>query len=199
MDGDSGARQGQVNWGGAPGIGVIVSIAAAAIGFRVYSLPPTPVNGDTPFVRHVSPKLVPELHFEDGNGRSRSLADFHGKLVLLNIWATWCAPCREEMPALDRLQAELGGPEFEVLALSIDQQGVEQVRKFFAETGVKRLRIYIDPSARAGFTLGVLGIPTTLLIDPEGREIGRHSGVAKWGAPASVADLRRRIGEGRAR
>ena len=136
-------------------------------------------------------KEVPALEFQDGAGRARSLAEFRGRVVLLNIWATWCAPCREEMPALDRLQAKLGGPEFEVVALSIDRQGTEVVRKFFADVGVKSLGIYIDPSAQSMSRLGVVGLPTTLLIDREGREIGRRAGPAKWDAAQSIEDLRR--------
>lgn len=97
------------------------------------------------------------------------------------------------MPALDRLQAQLGGHDFEVLALSIDQNGTDQVRKFFAEVGIKSLQIYIDPKARAGFTLGVAGIPTSLLIDGAGREFGRHTGIAKWDSPEIVASLRARL------
>ena len=117
---------------------------------------------------------------------------------MLNLWATWCPPCREEMPALDRLQAQLGGKDFEVLALSIDQNGTDKVRGFFDEIGIKSLQIHIDPSARAGFTLAVPGFPTTLLIDRSGREIGRHTGIAKWDSPEIVAEMRRRMeGKGR--
>ncbi len=97
------------------------------------------------------------------------------------------------MPALDRLQARLGGHDFEVVALSIDQQGPQAVRKFFDEMGIKALRLYIDPSAQAAFKLGVVGVPSTLLIDRGGREIGRHAGPAKWDAPEIVQDLERRI------
>ena len=136
------------------------------------------------------PKPVPELQFQDGAGRARSLADFRGKVVLLNLWATWCTPCREEMPALDRLQAKLGGAEFEVVALSIDQQGAPVVRKFFDEVGVKALQLYIDSSAQAGFKLATVGLPTTVMIDREGREVGRRVGPAEWDSPKIVEELR---------
>lgn len=171
-----------------------VAIAAAAAGVYFFSLSePRPAKGGAPFARAAKPKDIPRLEFEDGAGRTRSLADFKGKLVLLNLWATWCAPCREEMPALDRLQAKLGGSRFEVLALSVDQQGPEMARRFFAENGVKALPLYIDRSAQAAFKLGAVGLPSTLLVDARGREIGRHIGPAKWDSPEIAEDLRRRI------
>jgi len=138
-------------------------------------------------------RQVPELQFLDSAARPRSLSEFRGRTVLLNVWATWCAPCRMEMPALDRLQTKLGGADFQVLALSIDQQGAEIVRKFFAETGIKALELYIDPSARAPFLLGASALPMTLLIDREGREIGRRAGPAEWDAARSVDELRRPV------
>lgn len=138
---------------------------------------------------HSAPKGVPALRFNDGNGIPVSLDDVRGKVVLLNIWATWCAPCREEMPALDRLQAALGGQDFEVIALSIDagDEGLVAVKRFYAEVDVVNLRVYHDPSAKAGFQLGTVGVPTTLLLDREGRELGRMSGAAEWDSPAAIA------------
>ena len=175
-----------------------VALLAAAAGAFYYwqptpSAPPMAVTQGPAFARSAAPKEVPALAFEDGAGHAHTLADFRGKLVLLNLWATWCAPCREEMPALDRLQATLGGPRFEVLALSVDQQGPEIARKFFNDVGVKSLALYIDRSAQATFKLGAVGLPSTLLIDARGREIGRHVGPAKWDSPEVVASLRRRI------
>jgi thiol-disulfide isomerase/thioredoxin len=166
-----------------------VALAAAAAGIYVWHLQTSSV----PFARASKPKEVPALRFVDASEKERSLADFRGKVVLLNIWATWCAPCREEMPALDRLQGELGGPGFQVVALSVDQEGSAIARRFFAEVGIKSLDFYIDRSARAAFTLDAAGLPATLLIDREGREIGRHLGAAKWDSPEIVEALRRRI------
>ena len=175
-----------------------VGLIAVAVGVAYYHLsepsaPQLVVTHGPPFTRVAAAKEIPELQFEDGAGRAHTLADFKGKLVLLNLWATWCAPCREEMPALDRLQAELGGPRFEVVALSVDQQGPQIARKFFAEVGVKSLALYIDRSAQATFKLGAVGLPSTLLVDPSGREIARHVVPAKWDSPEVVASLRRRI------
>ena len=146
-----------------------------------------------PFAGVAKPRPVPNLRFQDAAGRAVSLADFRGKVVLLNIWATWCPPCRKEMPTLDRLQAKLGGPDFAVVALSIDEKGAPAVRAFFDEIGVHALKIYVDPSMQATATLGVPGVPTTLLIDRAGREIGRHLGPAEWDSAAIVRALRARI------
>jgi thiol-disulfide isomerase/thioredoxin len=126
------------------------------------------------------PAAAPDVAFEGGKGQTLTLADFEGRLVLLNLWATWCAPCREEMPALDRLQAALGSERFEVVALSVDLRGHDLARRFFAENGIDRLGFYIDPTARANVTLKAFGLPTTLLISPDGREIGRMVGPAEW-------------------
>jgi thiol-disulfide isomerase/thioredoxin len=129
---------------------------------------------------HASPRVLPELAFVDGAGKPRTLSDFRGKTVLLNVWATWCPPCREEMPSLDRLQKALGGPGFEVVALSLDAGGADVVKRFYRETGIAALAIYIDPGMRATAKLATPGVPTTLLIDAKGRELGRHAGPAQW-------------------
>ncbi len=175
----------------------VALVAAAAAAFYYLQSPPSApqltVTQGPPFARSVAPKEIPALDFEDAAGRTHTLGDFRGKLVLLNVWATWCAPCREEMPALDRLQAELGGPRFGVLALSIDQQGPEIARKFLSEVGAKSLALYVDRSAQAAFKLGAVGLPVTLLVDARGREIGRHVGPAKWDSPEVVETLRQRI------
>ncbi len=137
------------------------------------------------FIIHEAPKPIAAIRFEDADGQSRSLTDFRGKVVLLNIWATWCVPCRKEMPTLDRLQAKLGGADFEVVALSIDRR-MDAVRKFFAEVGIQKLAMYLDSSAKATRELGAVGLPTTLLLDREGREVGRLIGPAEWDSPAMV-------------
>jgi thiol-disulfide isomerase/thioredoxin len=122
----------------------------------------------------------------DVEGKSRGLSDFQGKFILLNIWATWCVPCRKEMPALDRLEATRGGRDFQVVPLSIDRGGADVVRKFFAEIGIKKLEIYLDVSGDATRKLSVVGLPTTLIIDREGREMGRLIGPAEWDEPANI-------------
>ena len=142
------------------------------------------------FVIHDAPKPLPELAFTDGTGAARTLAEFKGKVVLLNVWATWCIPCRKEMPTLDRLQAKLGGPGFEVVALSIDRGGIARVKEFYTEIGISNLAIYVDTSGRAASEFGIFGLPGTLLLDREGREIGRLIGPAEWDSPEMMTFLK---------
>ncbi len=145
------------------------------------------------FNTYESPRELPELPFVNAGGEAMTLSSFKGRTILLNLWATWCVPCREEMPMLDRLQSKLGGPEFEVVALSIDQEGPLVVKDFYQELGVEHLRIYVDDRIRAPALLGVIGIPATLLIGPEGREIGRLLGPAEWDSDEAVATIRRHL------
>lgn len=133
-----------------------------------------------------SPREVSEISFEAGDGTPLTLTNFEGKLILLNVWATWCGPCREEMPTLDALQAELGGTDFEVVALSIDRKGIEVVNEFYQEVGIEHLTLYVDPTGMASAHLGAVGIPTTLLLDRQGREIGRLVGEAEWDTPEMI-------------
>jgi thiol-disulfide isomerase/thioredoxin len=132
------------------------------------------------FVFRQQPESLPEVTFQDANGRARTLADFRGKVVLLNLWATWCLPCRKEMPALDRLQGELASDSFAVVAVSVDRSGLPGARKFLDEAGVARLSLYADATARMASTLRAAGLPASLLLDREGREIGRLLGPAAW-------------------
>ena len=146
------------------------------------------------FILHDTPKNIADIRFEDEHSKAHALSDFRGKIVLLNIWATWCTPCRREMPSLDRLQAQLGGADFQVVPLSIDQSGVGVVRKFYTEVGLKALPIYIDTEGGATRTLATIGVPATLLIDREGRELGRLIGPAEWDEGPIVEFLRGIIG-----
>jgi thiol-disulfide isomerase/thioredoxin len=168
----------------------LVIAAAIALPALPVSIPPAAAQAPTGFAVHESPRPLPELQFENGQGEGMSLADFRGKVVLLNIWATWCAPCRREMPTLERLQAELGGPDFEVVALSLDRKGLSVVQEFYAELGLETLPIYVDASGEAQRALSVLGLPTTLLLDRDGNEIGRLLGPAEWDSPEMVGFLR---------
>lgn len=136
---------------------------------------------------------VLNLSFSDGAGAQSSLAAFRGKVVLVNLWATWCAPCRLEMPALDRLQEKLGGPDFQVIALSVDRTGISAVRRFYQEIGVRNLPVSVDASGAAMQQAEATGLPTTLLFDRDGREIGRFVGPAEWDGPRIEAILRSAI------
>jgi thiol-disulfide isomerase/thioredoxin len=146
----------------------------------------------TAMTLHEEPQPVPELAFTDGHGGRRTLEDWRGKVVLLNVWATWCAPCRAEMPTLDRLQQRLSGEGFEVVALSVDRAGAGAVRKFFDVVGV-RLPVFIDEDGDAIRTLGLFGLPATLLIGPDGNELARLAGPAEWDTPEMVAFFERII------
>jgi thiol-disulfide isomerase/thioredoxin len=127
---------------------------------------------------------LPDLAFKDAEGRARTLAQWRGRTVLLNLWATWCVPCRKEMPALDALENDLGGPHFEVVAVNIDTRDPEKPLAFLKEVGVTHLAYYADPSARTFQDLKLagkaLGMPTTLIVDPSGCEIGEMAGPAEW-------------------
>jgi thiol-disulfide isomerase/thioredoxin len=137
------------------------------------------------FVFRKEPEVLPEIKFQDADGRERSLTDWRGKVVLLNLWATWCLPCRKEMPALDRLQASLGSDQFQVVAISVDRTGLAGAKKFLEETKTPNLAVYADPTARLASSLRAAGLPATLLIDKEGREIGRLLGPAEWDGEAA--------------
>ncbi|WP_339635159.1 TlpA disulfide reductase family protein [uncultured Sneathiella sp.] len=136
------------------------------------------------------PRSLKPISFANAEGDDLDLSHWRGKFVLLNIWATWCAPCREEMPTLDNLQQQLGGPEFEVVALSIDRAGVGVVEKFYKKIGIKHLSIYVDQTMKASTDLGAYGLPTTLLISPEGLELGRLAGPATWDSAETISFLR---------
>lgn len=184
-----------------------IAIVAAAIGaFMLWraNQPPAAIEANPPPARALAesggsltllarPRPVPVVGFVNGDGKPMTSADFHGRTVLLNIWATWCVPCREEIPTLDRLEQKLGGPNFEVVALSIDRQGREVVTQFYRELGIKALRLYLDQSAKAIGPLEVVGLPTTLLIDRNGYEIGRKIGPAQWDSAENVELIRHYI------
>ncbi|MDQ6680032.1 MAG: TlpA family protein disulfide reductase [Pseudomonadota bacterium] len=146
----------------------------------------------TAFARHAAAREIGPFRFSDESGAEVSLAGFRGRVVLLNVWATWCPPCREEMPTLDRLQAALGGPNFEVVTVSIDAEGLSVVQTFFRQIGVKHLHPYIDSFHEVG-DLGAMGVPLTLLIDRRGREAARKIGPATWDDPDVMATIRRSI------
>lgn len=138
---------------------------------------------------HAEPTAVPEAAFGHLDGGEFRMADFQGKWLLVNFWATWCAPCRKEMPSLDRLQADLGGPSFEVLTIATGRNAPEAMRRFFEETQVTHLPLYIDPRNALAAPMGVMGLPVTVLIDPDGREAARLIGEAEWDSPEARAIL----------
>lgn len=142
------------------------------------------------FVTKKTPEALPDIEFADGAGKTVKLSDFKGRTVLLNLWATWCAPCREEMPALNRLQQELGSDAFEVVALSLDRQGLEASKKFLDDVKATALKPYIDSTAKQGTVLKLVGMPTTILINKDGLEVGRLAGPAEWDSADAKALIR---------
>jgi thiol-disulfide isomerase/thioredoxin len=141
-----------------------------------------------------APALPPEVSFKGPSGEDLTLASFKGKTVLVNLWATWCVPCRQEMPALDNVQAELGGPAFEVVAINVDTRNPDKPKAWLQENGIRNLTYYAEPGGnllqvlqRSGH---VVGLPTTVLIDATGCEIGLLKGPAEWASPDATALLR---------
>jgi len=138
-----------------------------------------------------APASLPELDFNGADGLPTSLSAFKGKLVLLNLWATWCVPCRQEMPSLDRLEGDLGSDAFQVVAVNIDTARLEKAKSFFNEIGIEKLGFYADPKADVFQTLKqngkVVGLPTSILVGTDGCEIGTMSGPAKWDSPEAAA------------
>ncbi|MCZ6770682.1 MAG: TlpA disulfide reductase family protein [Proteobacteria bacterium] len=188
-----------------------IAVTIAATGFVVLLgllLPELVIRGgnDPPVIEgsiaqftlvrpHRRGPLTPILDIE---GSAFDLTRFRGKVVLLNIWATWCAPCVRELPSLDRLQAKLGGEKFEVLALSIDRQGLEVVPPFFERLGIKHLSVYLDPKSASNSAFNVRGLPTSYIVVDDGHIAGYIEGIAEWDSEQAIGLIRyyvERIGD----
>jgi thiol-disulfide isomerase/thioredoxin len=183
---------------GAAGLALLLAAGAAWWTQRTPEGRP-PLGGTVAsFVLADRPEPAPEITFSDAAGNTLRLADFKGKVVLVNLWATWCAPCVKEMPALDRLQAKLGGADFGVLALSIDREGLAKVQPFFDAHKIAALAPYLDTGGRSPAQFGARGLPTTLLIDRDGTVVGRQEGAAEWDDDSSIALLRYYLDRGKA-
>ena len=141
------------------------------------------------------PITLPTESFTNALGIERRLSDFRGKVVALNLWATWCAPCVREMPDLDKLQAALGGADFEVIALSSDRAGLAKVEPFYRRAGIRHLEIYLDQQNAIARRLKISGLPTTFIIDADGRILGSVAGAMDWSAPWVVDWLKEIIGD----
>jgi thiol-disulfide isomerase/thioredoxin len=137
-----------------------------------------------------APLRLPDLTFEDAQGKPRKLSEWRGRTVLLNLWATWCVPCRKEMPALESLQTKLGGPDFEVVAVNIDTRDPQKPRNFLKEANLNGLGYFTDQNAKVFQDLKeigrALGMPTSVLVDAQGCEIGTIAGPAEWGSEDAV-------------
>jgi thiol-disulfide isomerase/thioredoxin len=144
-------------------------------------------------VVHQEPRDRIDGTFRDLYGNALTLADYSGKVVLLNVWATWCPPCRAEMPSIDRLAGEMKGEDFAVIPLSTDRGGPERVARFFEDIQVRNLKVIHDRTQAVSRQAGVLGLPVTLILDRHGREIARLIGDADWDTHEARAILRRII------
>ena len=140
-------------------------------------------------------KPVADAAFQNGEGKALNLSQWKGRVILVNLWATWCAPCRKEMPALAQLQTELGSDQFEVVAISIDRKGVEASAAFLKDTGAQSLKLYVEPSSAIVNSLQAIGLPATLLIDRQGKEIGRLLGPADWASPEAQTLIKAALAE----
>lgn len=164
---------------------------------RVAPVPPQPENTAAAstlgqFIALDAKLPAPALAFTTRAGEEKHLADFKGRLVLVNLWATWCVPCVEEMPALDRLQAKLGD-KLTILAISQDRRGADAVEPFLAKTGITHLAVFLDPKSAAIKAFGVEGLPMSFLVSGEGTILGKLEGAAKWDEGPMLAVLGRYI------
>ena len=142
------------------------------------------------FAPTLPPRPAPDAPFLEDGTVPRTLADFRGKGLVLNLWATWCAPCVFEMPSLNRLQAELADEGVVVLALSEDIGGADRVKRFYGRRGIANLAVHIDERGRMFNALGAQGLPTTVLVDAMGREVGRVLGPLEWDTPEAIDFVR---------
>lgn len=167
---------------------------------RLAAVEPRAVGEVAALIVPKAPERLTDLVFEGVDGQPMTMADFKGRTVLLNLWATWCAPCREEMPALDRLEATLGSERFEVVAVNIDTGGGEKALAFLEEIGVEQLGFYADHSMKIFQDLRsrgrAFGMPTTVLIDTDGCELGTMSGPAHWDSEDAMLLIRAAMGGG---
>ena len=136
------------------------------------------------------PADVSSKTFTDPAGGEFTLADFQGKHVLVNFWATWCAPCRKEMPMLSEIQTDFGGDDFEVVTIATGRNLPPAIDRFFAEIGVENLPKYLDPRSALARDMAVLGLPITLILNPNGQEIARMRGDAEWNGESARAVLK---------
>ena len=144
-------------------------------------------------VVHREARAVPAFKFADVEGNYLSLENFRGKTVALHFWATWCIPCRDELPTVDALQNQLGGKNFTFVPLSVDRDGADLVRRYYADHGIEHLPVYVDEGMNAAQAMLVNGIPYTIIINREGLEIARILGDRNWTAPDAIALMRRLI------
>lgn len=175
--------------GAVAGLGII-----AALGLPARAGPP--IRGAmADFTPIEPPRPAPQTPFGTAEGGTLTFDNFKGKVLLVNLWATWCAPCVQEMPSLSNLQDTLGGEDFQVLAISTDRGGLKQVQPFYDKLGIRNLPVYLDPKTELTRALGAKGLPTSILIDRSGKMVGQLVGDAHWDSPDALALIRHYIGQ----
>lgn len=177
-----------VQWSAVVAFAAIVMIAPANASTGDACAAPPPAL--TAFAPSTGTELAPAPAFLEDGTVPRSFADYRGQALVVNFWATWCPPCVVEMPALDRLAEAVDADGITVIALSADRGGAAAVRQFYEVNALSHLRVFVDERMSAARALDVAGLPTTILIDRAGREVGRVRGVAEWDAPETIAFLR---------
>ena len=186
----------------AAGVIIIAAIAVASIALMNTrsaspppdAVPPPSAGGGHGNLRWLDdPRPVPATAFADEAGTTLTLQDFAGRVLVANFWATWCPPCIEEMPTLDALQAALGGDDFAVLAINQDRGGVRAAKPFVKANEWENLTLYLEPQARFAKDAALRGLPTSLIIDREGREVARLEGTTNWNSPEMIATLRKLV------
>ena len=165
----------------------LVFYAALAAGANAAELGPLATGALKKLNVAESPAPAPDAGFTAEDGTPARLSDFRGRPLLVNFWATWCAPCRQEMPSLDALQAAYADTPFRVMTIATGRSPLPAIDRFFAETGVSHLPRHRDPDMALARSMGVLGLPVSVLIDAEGREVARLIGDADWASPEAHA------------
>jgi thiol-disulfide isomerase/thioredoxin len=140
-------------------------------------------------------RFAPVIAFVDAEGREKSLADYSGKVLIVDFWASWCVPCRAEMPAFDRLQQKFSARGLQIVPIAVDARGLPAVEAFYRDSGVANLPIYLDPSREAAKKIGFAGIPSALIVDRRGREAARIEGPINWESSRITALLERLLNE----
>lgn len=164
---------------------LLIALALQSSGNRASQPPRT--GWMEKFTPTAAPAPPTALAFRDSSGAALDLGKFAGRIVLVNFWATWCGPCIREMPSLVRLQQRLGGEAFTVIALSQDRKGFDVITPFIAKYKLRQLPVFHDPKSRSALTLKIPGLPTSVLFDREGRELGRLAGHAEWDSDEALA------------
>lgn len=139
------------------------------------------------------PQMLADVEFMNQMADLARFSDFRGKVILVNLWATWCPPCVKELPSLDALQEKLGGSDFEVVAVAVEQADLAKIADFYRTHGITHLKVFLDNKRAIPAKISYAGLPTTFLIDRQGRQIGRYDGPAEWDSPEAITAIKAAI------